>query len=381
MRRPLLALSVALLVVFAGCGSLGGEQRSPTSPDASETPTPEPQSPTHTSTNTPVESTDRPPSRGEADGALEVHAINVGQADATLIVGPTGETMLIDSGDWRNDGRDVIAYLETYGVERIDYLVTTHPDADHIGGHEAVIDYYEEQKGGVGQIWDPGVTSTSNAYERYLDAVERHDVDLIRARAGDEIPFEGASVRVYNPPADSELDEANANSIVLRVTFGESSFLFTGDAEQEAEERMVDGYGAELRSDVYLGGHHGSETSSSERFLDAVEPKVAVISSAYDSQYGHPSEQTLDRLAERSIATYWTAVHGTTVFVSDGDTITVRTQADATTNPLELRSEPEVTMEPTADTEERTTFEADSTDQNALTAFPLLAVDAQAGVA
>ncbi|WP_129117051.1 ComEC/Rec2 family competence protein [Halegenticoccus tardaugens] len=353
-------------------------------PTPTETPTPEP---TPTATPTPTETPESspapedPPSDGETDGTLEVHTINVGQGDAALVVGPTGETMLIDSGDWRNDGEEVIAYLEKHDVDRIDYLVTTHPDADHIGGHAAVIDHYETEKDGVGQVWDPGVTSTSQTYDRYLDAVERHDVDLIRAQEGDTIPLEGTDVKLYNPAADSELDDSNDDSIVLRVERGESSFLFTADAERTAESRMVGEYGSELDSDVYLGGHHGSATSSSGEFLDVVDPRAAMLSSAYDSQYGHPSEETLERLAERSIPTYWTGVHGTTVFESDGDAITVRTQADATTDPLELKDEPEATMAPTAATERRTSFDAASGERNAIDAPSTSALGPQWSVA
>lgn len=273
----------------------------------------------------------------ESAGALEIHAIDVGQADATLLVGPE-ETMLIDSGDWHDDGEHVLAYLDSQDVERIDYLVTTHAHADHIGGHALIIDHYETEKEGVGQVWDPGVTHTSGVYEGYLDAIEEHDVDLIEARAGDEIPF-ASGATVYNPPEERESDDLHDNSLSLRVTFGETSFLATGDAEANAEERMVAEYGNELESDIYQAGHHGSATSSTPAFLDRVDPEISVISSGYDSQYDHPSETVLESFDERGIETYWTATHGTAVFVSDGETFAVESETDGTTDPLELREE------------------------------------------
>jgi competence protein ComEC len=290
------------------------------------------------------------------EGELEVHAIDVGQADATLIVGPEG-TMLIDSGDWRDDGDAVIEYLENQGVERIDYLVTTHAHADHIGGHAAVIEHYETDRDGVGQVWDPGVAHTSQTYEDYLDAVEEHDVDLIEAREGDEIPFEGADVRLFNPPAESDSDDLHYNSTTVHVEHGDRAFLFTGDAEDDAEERIAAEYGDELSADVYQAGHHGSSTSSTDAFLDRVDPEATVVSSAYDSQYGHPHDEVLDRFDEYGIDTYWTGVHGTTVFVSDGETIGIHTQVDATTDPTAIRDESEADADTTEEAEERDAIE------------------------
>jgi competence protein ComEC len=113
-------------------------------------------------------------------GTMEIHFINVGQSTSTLVVGPTGETMLIDTGDFRTDGKYVLQYLQANGVERIDHLVVTHNDADHIGGNAAIIEYMETQADGVGAVYDPGVAANTKTYERYLDAVERYDVTLYR---------------------------------------------------------------------------------------------------------------------------------------------------------------------------------------------------------
>ena len=273
-----------------------------------------------------------------ANGSLEVHYINVGQSVSTLVVGPDGETMLVDTGHYNDDGEHVLEYLRTHGVERIDHLVTSHNDADHIGGNAAIIDYYETEADGVGAVYDPGIAASTQTYGEYLDAVEEHDVTLYETREGDAIDFGEVTVDVLGPPEPYLENEArNENSIVLKLTHGETSFMLSGDAEDDQEAYLVDAYGEELRATVMKAGHHGSSSSSSEAFLDAVDPEVAVVSSAYDSQYGHPHEEVLRRLGDRSVPTYWTATHGDVVFVSDGTNVSIRTQREAPTEPQSLR--------------------------------------------
>ncbi|MFC7045873.1 lamin tail domain-containing protein [Halobacteriaceae archaeon GCM10025711] len=314
-RRGYLVV-VALLVVLAGC--VGGVPvDDPTGGESTTTPA------------TTVDAT---------NGTLTVHFINVGQSVSVLAVGPTGETMLVDSGDWRDDGEHVLDYLRRQDVTRIDYLVTSHADADHVGGHAAVIEYFETQADGVGAVYDPGIPSSSQTYEAYLDAVEEHNVTLFLTREGDLVPFEGVDVSVLAPPETDLGDgDRNENSLVFRLAYGDARFLIPGDAEATEEEYVVHQYGADLRATVLSAGHHGSSSSSSAPFLEAVGPRVAVVSSAYDSQYGHPHEETLDRLAQWNVTTYWTAVHGDVVFETGGETVTVRAQRAATTDPLALR--------------------------------------------
>lgn len=323
MRQRMAVICLCVVIVLVGCSGTGLPQEEPTSE-----PLPPPTA-----------------------GTIEVHAINVGQADATLL--RTGEeTMLIDSGDWRNDGQTVIEYLDVHDVDRIDHLISTHSHADHIGGHEAVIEYYETEREGVGAVYDSGVPSTSQTYERYLDAIDRHDVTLFEVREGDEIPFEGTKTVVRNPP-DPPGNDLNDNSVAVTIVFGNTTFLFTGDAEREMETRMLDAHGDGLQADVYHAGHHGSDTSSGDEFLDTVDPGVAIISAAYDSQYGHPHDEPLERFAERDIRTVWTGVHGSIVIESDGTNISVRTQHDGTMAPLELRDLPGATATPADPTAER----------------------------
>jgi competence protein ComEC len=314
--RSLHLASVVVLIVLAGC--LGGA--GPADPTAN---------PTAETTATTTATT---------EGTLEVHFINVGQSVSTLVVGPTGETMLIDTGHYNDDGEYVLSYLKAHDIDQIDYLVVSHNDADHIGGNAAIIEYYETQADGIGAIYDPGIAASTQTYESYLDAVEEHDVTLYQTREGDTIPFEGATVDVFGPPEQYLEDEArNENSIVLKLTHGQTSFLLTGDAEDDQEEYLIDTYGAQLNSTVMKAGHHGSSSSTSGAILDAADPQAVIISSAYDSRYGHPTDEVLTRLSERSIPAFWTATHGNIVLVSDGQGVSVRTQANAPTTATQLR--------------------------------------------
>jgi len=347
-RRTIGLLAVLGMVVLAGC--LGGPGGTDAGTDGAVPTTAAGDTPT--STTTAANST--------SAGELSVHLLNVGQGSSTLIIGPDGETVLIDTGDWRDDGDDVIAYLEAQGVTRIDHLVTTHPDADHIGGHAAVIEHFETNADGIGAVYDPGIASSSATYDAYLDAVEAHDVTLYRTQAGDSIHMSGAEARVLAPPEGYLANEdSNENSIVLHLQFGASSFLLPGDGEATSEEYLIDTYGDSLDSTVLAAGHHGSQSSTSEAFLETVSPQAAVISSAYDSQYGHPHEEVLSRLDARSIPTYWTATHGTIRFTSNGSAVTVATQQNAPTTATELRTGEPIEPGTSGDLTERFVIRAD----------------------
>ncbi len=275
----------------------------------------------------------------DVDGDLEIHHIDVGQADATLLIEPSGETMLIDSGDWRQGGTGVIEYLEDQDVDRIDHLIATHAHADHIGGHDAIIEYYETERNGIGTAYDSGVAHTSQTYERYLDAIEDHDIELLVVADGDYIEFGDATVDVLNPPAGDSGSDLHYNSVTLSIEFGEFSYLTTGDAEADAEERMVDEHGDQLEADTYQAGHHGSTTSSTTPFMNEVTPDIAIISSAYDSQYGHPHDEVLEDFADRGTETYWTAVHGDVVLTTDGNDVDLETEHEFSTDAADLLEE------------------------------------------
>jgi competence protein ComEC len=333
-----------MIVLLAGCaGAVPGDQV-PTSTDTN----------TDTSTEPTVEA---------ANGTVEVHYINVGQSVSTLIAGPEGETMLVDTGHYNDDGEHVLQYLQRHDITRIDHLVTSHNDADHIGGNAALIEYYETEADGIGAVYDPGIAASTETYAEYLDAVEDHDVTLYETREGDAISFGDVDVDVLGPPEPYlENEDRNENSIVLKLTHGETSFLLSGDAEDDQEEYLIDAYGTELQSTVLKAGHHGSSSSSSEPFIDAVRPQAVVISSDYDSQYGHPHDEVLQRLSARSIPTYWTATHGDIVLVSDGSGVSVQTQRDAPTDPLAIRDGEPVAPGTSGDVVERIRLGGDPID-------------------
>ncbi len=342
VRRTLLVCLLITVVIVSGCAGLDFSEP----PSLNET-TPDGLTPGYSPTVTGNSS--------QGEGMIAVHSINVGQADANLVIGPDGETILIDSGDWRDDGETVLTYLETHNITRIDHLIATHAHADHIGGHAAIIDHFETNQNGIGAVYDSGATHTSRTYERYLDAIERHDVPLYEVREDDELPVDTVQATVYNPPEEPPSSDLHENSIVVQLTHGNASFLLTGDAEVDVEQRLSKRYGTRLESDVYYAGHHGSNTSSSDVFLETVAPSIVVISSAYDSQYGHPHNPVLARFAAHNIDAYWTATHGSIVIQSDGRTLQIATQAAAETRPLDIRSSPAIQVAATDQRDHRET--------------------------
>ena len=341
MRRLLLVLGVALVVLLAGCAGVpAGDdliEEDPTDEDVGGDDPADGDNDADTDDEAGGDDETAP----AVDGELELHHIDVGQADATLIITPADETILIDTGDWRQSGEEVIEYLEAHDIDRVDHLVSTHAHADHIGGHDEVIEWAETEGDGVGTAYDSGVAHTSQTYERYLDAVEQYNVELLTVEEGDELPIAGdVTGLVLNPPAGDSGTDLHENSIALAIVFGEFQYVITGDAETAAEQRMVDDWSADLDADVYQAGHHGSSTSSTDPFLDAVAPEVAVISSAYDSQYGHPHDEVLTAFSERDIETYWTGVHGDIILSTDGNgSISITTTEDFSTDPDDLLDE------------------------------------------
>lgn len=249
-----------------------------------------------------------------ANGAakLVVHFIDVGQGDATLFQGPDF-TLLVDAG--RHDRSDVVPYLRAAGVERINLFVGTHPHSDHIGQFPQVMRAFP-----VDNVWLSGDLHTTRIFERTLDAILESDAGYHEPRAGEVFHLGSARIEVVHP---AEVNgDFNNGSISMRIVYGDVTILLTGDAEAEAEAEMI-ARGHDLRADVLHVGHHGSRTSTSEAFLAAVSPKVAVYSAGQDNSYGHPHAEVIERLRRHGVTVYGTDVHGTIRMTTDGSTIEI----------------------------------------------------------
>jgi Predicted hydrolase (metallo-beta-lactamase superfamily) len=201
-----------------------------------------------------------------------------------------------------------------------------------------VIEQFETEHDGIGFVYDSGVSHTTQTYEDYIDAVETYGKDLLLVEEGEQLPVAGVDVFVLNPAAGDSGDDIDYNCVALQVEYDGVTHLMTGDAGSDAEQRMVSEWGTRLPSDIYQVGHHGSSTSSSELFVETVDPNIGVVSSAYDSQFGHPDDEVLVRFDEFDIETYWTGVHEETTATVDG-TVTTEPDIAFSTDPLELLAE------------------------------------------
>jgi len=246
---------------------------------------------------------------------VRVYFFDVGQADATLFLGPDF-TVLIDAGDYRRN--DVVPHLISVGVVEIDLLIGTHPHADHIGQFPQVLDSFT-----VGEVWMSGDLHTTVTFHRAVDAIMDSGAVYNEPRAGEVFEFGTLLIEVINP---YELTgDFHEGSISVRITYGEVSFVFTGDAETHTEQAMID-RGHDLEAHVLHLGHHGSRTSSGSAFLEAVSAEVAIYSAAEGNRYGHPHEDVVGRVAAMGIPLYGTDIHGTVVIVTDGVTYRVETE-------------------------------------------------------
>ncbi len=246
---------------------------------------------------------------------LVVHYIDVGQGDAHLITTPDGGAILIDAGP--GAAKDtLLSYLHSRQITEIDYMILTHPHEDHIGGADEIIRGLK-----VCNVIMPDVTHTSAAFLKILEAVEESEAKLITAEAGQNYAVGDASFTILAPVSD-DYEALNNQSVVLRLDFGKSSFLFTGDAEIQSEKDMIRTFdGSEFKCDVYKAGHHGSTTSNSKDFLDLCDPVYAVISCGKGNDYGHPHTEILELFTKMKIMIYRTDIDGTVVFKTDGTTV------------------------------------------------------------
>lgn len=253
---------------------------------------------------------------------LVVHVLDVGQGDAIFIRSPAGKTVLVDAGPPESASR-LTSRLHDLVQSQIDLVLMTHPHADHIGGMEAVL-----KDVGARIFMEPGFDHPSPLYANLLKTVESKGVQLKVGKAGNNVEIGGGAVMHLLAPKDffhNTRSDANANSIVIRLTFGKTAFYLAADSEAETEKRILEG-GEELASDVYKVAHHGSRFSSTAELLEKIRPKIAVVSVGAGNDYGHPTRQALDRLEAVKAEVLRTDLDGEVVLHSDGEKVTYATE-------------------------------------------------------
>jgi competence protein ComEC len=254
------------------------------------------------------------PSKAGTGKNLFAHFIDVGQGDSILIITPNKKTILIDGGK-NAAGEKVVAYLRKVGVSTVDLLVATHPDADHIGGLEDVIRNFS-----IGKVLDSGRVHTSQTYIDYLALIDAKNIPFEIVHEGRVIPLD-EDIQILTLNSSTGNEDNNESSIVLKINYGQIDFLLTGDAEVEQEREMVETYNVE--AEILKVGHHGSNTSSSQLFLDEVKPKVSILSYGEGNYYGHPVPEIVQRLKAIGSNIYSTAISGDIIVTTNGQTYSV----------------------------------------------------------
>lgn len=249
---------------------------------------------------------------------INVHYIDVGQGDCTLIV-CGDKTMLIDAGENGHE-QQVINYLNSVGIKKLDYIVATHQHSDHIGGIPEVLENFVADNIIMPRLTE-AQTPTNSTYTAFLKAIQNSQIKVIASKVGSEYALGGAKFEILGP-VTNDAEDINSMSVVVKVTYGENTFLFTGDAETDEEKEVVE-TGAILDCDVLHAGHHGSYTSSSKDFLNAVTPEICIISCGADNDYGHPHDTALKRIKKHTEEIYRTDICGSIIITGDGSTLSV----------------------------------------------------------
>ena len=260
------------------------------------------------------------PVYGANPDTMEVHFLDVGQGDATLIT-CGGHAMLIDAGD-DSKGTAIQNYLAKRNIEKLDYLILTHPDADHIGGAPVIITKFD-----IDKVFMSNYEKDNKTYRKLIQALDDNRLRYITPIVGSRYSLGTAKITILAP--NGKYDNPNDASIACLIQNGNNKFLFTGDAGEDAEKDILNN-GINIAADVYKAGHHGSKYSTSTDFLRAVKPESAVISCGEGNSYGHPHAATLNALRTSGVEVYRTDEAGTVIATSDGKKITFNVPASET---------------------------------------------------
>lgn len=247
----------------------------------------------------------------EEKDKLKIYYIDVGQADSILIQNEN-EFMLIDAGN-NNDGPLLVKYFQSLNIKDFKYVVGTHPHEDHIGGLDDIITNFN-----IGTIYIPDAITTTKTFEDLLNSIEKKNMAFIVPKIDSTFNLGKANVKVIYTGTDTK--DLNNTSIVLKMSFGSTTYLFTGDATSTTEKKILN---KDISADVLKVGHHGSNYSSTDKFLNKVNPKYAIISVGKNNIYSHPATKTIDKLNKLNIKIYRTDELGTIILTSDGKNIDI----------------------------------------------------------
>ena len=304
--------------------STGATTEATTEPSISPTtePSTEPSAePTTEPSQAPTAEPTVPPTQGptEPESSFEIHFIDVGQADAALVI-CDGKTMLIDGGN-ADDSNLMYAYLKKLNIKHLDYVIGTHAHEDHIGGIAGALNYAS-----VGIAYCPSTSYSTNAFRNFVNALNKHGVSITVPTPG--LTFQLGSATCTILAVNTDKADVNNTSIVMRIVYGETTFLFVGDAEREVEQVLLD-RGVDLSATVLKVGHHGSRSSTSYVFLREIMPEYAVICVGKGNTYGHPTSDVLSRLRDADVTTFRTDMQGDILCVSDGTKVTFTVSKNA----------------------------------------------------
>lgn len=301
-RLASLALTLALALTTVGCGGAGAIQ--PSAPAAPTVPA------SSAETN----------STAVTDDGFKIHFIDVGQA-LSVLVECEGKFMLYDGGNV-DDGSLIVSYLQAQGVEQLEYLFCSHAHEDHVGGLAAALAYFP-----VYHVYSPVTEGTTACFKNFVKYTQQQNLAVEVPTVGDVWQLGSARIELLGPVA--QYSDTNDTSLVLRIDYGSTSYLLTGDMEKTAESDLV-ASGANLKADVLQVGHHGSSTSTGYAFLNDVLPEMGIISCGENNKYGHPHDETLSILRDAGVDVYRTDLLGTITIASDGQNYTVGYEQFAT---------------------------------------------------